>query len=342
MTGYTAKKAIESAVEKAKSRSSKDKLSDIDIHGIADQRQKYIATIGSGKEAYRKVLDKLSPKSSIWTAITEDSQKTVEILKELVKKLEAEDPKSSIDLIKKLNTKGSALYQSAYDAYYLKSTATMSYIRELENNITFKVGDRTLKDIECDLVAINREFDKVAVLKNKVDKSYDELVVTTEPIILGTKGNEVDLGRMIISLKLKEDRGSKVTAEKPNIAQGYYHPHIDTVGNLCSGDYANYLVKLRQTNHLFDYFVAIRQILRTYNSDSPYLDLEEWLDKLTCGCCGTDNIDKSTSTDCDYCDADLCDKCWKTCSVCDFTNCKKCMPGTSHRCKKCREAGKTK
>ena len=169
--------------------------------------------------------------------------------------------------------------------------------------------------------------------------------VTTEPVTLG----DVYLGPFKIQLDIKEI-GSiapadcfRVEAVDPHpaaSAPAMVHPHVSG-GRLCTGDATAPLSAALRDSRFCDFFIMIRSVLETYNPDSPYVRLEEWVGE-PCYDCGR-YVSGNESIRCPCCNRLFCLDCIKRFSCYGFKLCLGCLKETDHvkyaKCSNCPDAG---
>lgn len=183
------------------------------------------------------------------------------------------------------------------------------------------------------------------------------LSVTTAPIEL----EGVYLGPFAIRLKVNElDRiprrsGFDCVATDPHPASSddsVTHPHVSHDG-LCTGDATTSLYAALHSGRLGDFFLIVRQVLSTYNDQSPYIPLDQWEgnrcaecgytvgeeDRCTCLNCEQDfcrecvsrcvscrdMVCRSCQKTCPSCDSVVCDSCLDTCAACGRDCCESCL-----------------
>ena len=158
------------------------------------------------------------------------------------------------------------------------------------------------------------------------------LSVSTEPIEL----DGVYLGPFEIELMLGElssvsrRQPFQVLALDPNpaaSAEHVTHPHVSD-NNLCAGDATTALMAALETGRICDFFLIVRQVLSTYNPESPYVSLEQW-DGESCHDCGCVMYDDCRGY-CENCGHDFCDECTTYCRSCDETRCLGCVTTCDH------------
>lgn len=179
-----------------------------------------------------------------------------------------------------------------------------------------------------DLVALNAEFGEL-----EYDPDDQTLAVTTGPIVL----EGVNLGRFQIVLhtdRLRIRTPYDVVALDPNpaaVRPETTHPHVDHE-RLCEGEGATSIRRALEQGRLFDFFLLVRQILTTYNSGSPYVELSAWEGRV-CSDCAASTSEDDLST-CGGCNDVLCSDCGMSCSDCGTIRCAAC----GERCRDCGES----
>ena len=106
-----------------------------------------------------------------------------------------------------------------------------------------------------------------------------------------------------------------IHALEPNPAEGrpeVVHPHVDR-HRLCEGDASMPIRRALDDGRLADFFALVRSVLRTYNPDSPYVELADW-DAVVCFDCG-DRCPSDDAATCEVCDRQMCRDCWVWCEV---------------------------
>lgn len=201
----------------------------------------------------------------------------------------------------------------------------------------------SLRLLEEELRGLEDEFAHV-----RFDLKLKEVCVRTERMVL----EEIDLGPFEIRLEvgqLATDQPYRVIAldPEPSGAHGdVTHPHLQR-DRLCEGEGKQAIARAIAEGRLGDLFVAIRQILRTYNADSAYASLDDW-NGLPCIECG-DRIPVEDETLCDNCSSSLCDGCCRGCERCSVLLCGNCTYGCDEcdsRCcddcvTECEQCGRT-
>ena len=167
------------------------------------------------------------------------------------------------------------------------------------------------------------------------DKAENTVSVVTESIAL----EDVYLGPFRIQLELDKlselyaDRPYHVVALNPNPVatdEEVTHQHISGE-KLCEGDGCVAIRTALEQGRLSDFFTMVRNILNTYNPDSPYIALYDW-DGDPCYDCGYVTSRDNTYY-CSYCDHSYCEQCSTCCRCCDET----CCLGCSEQCPHCED-----
>ena len=187
----------------------------------------------------------------------------------------------------------------------------------------------SVSDIHADLVALFDEFDVV-----RFNRRERTISVTTEPIEL----DGIYLGPFEIRLDwgdledghIQNYRVIAIDANPAATNDSVTHPHIDGEA-LCEGEGRQPIRRALEQGRLLDFFVIIANLLRTYNSDSPYVSLSDW-HGVECSDCGTTVCDDERWT-CEKCDTTVCGECYSNCPECDGIFCDACVT----RCEGCDE-----
>jgi hypothetical protein len=216
----------------------------------------------------------------------------------------------------------------------------VEWLRSQGDAITPVPGLSLLMD---ELRELRVEFDEVTI-----DFSANRIAARTEPLVL----EEVHLGPFSIELHLDQLSGEpgsdcfECIAIEPNPAENnsaVTHPHVQD-GGLCAGE-ATLPIRLALTQgRLFDAFMLVAGVLRTYNAQSPYVSLDHW-NGSPCPECG-DSCDDDDTRYCESCDRYLCENCSGCCEVCDASCCRSCLerdpvsgtsccPSCRHTCRTC-------
>jgi hypothetical protein len=185
-------------------------------------------------------------------------------------------------------------------------------------------------EIYSDLVAIDEEFDEL-----DFNLRQCQLSVTTERIVL----EGVDLGPFEIQLTWarlfeRDPLPYRILAKDPHPAESrasVTHPHVmDEL--LCEGDGKYAIRRALREGRLLDFFTLVANILRTYNSSSPFVELAVW-QGTSCSDCGRRVCDEE-SYSCQRCGEVVCGDCESLCGHCEESYCSACVEA----CAACRES----
>ncbi|TWT56432.1 hypothetical protein [Allorhodopirellula solitaria] len=169
-----------------------------------------------------------------------------------------------------------------------------------------------------EIQALRGEFDAVTI-----ERSIQRLTVTTSSIVL----DGVLLGSFEIRLNwkyIKESSPFDVIALEPNepaSGEGVTHPHVQS-DSLCEGEGSDAIRRALDEGRLYDFFCIVDQILRTYNSGSAYVQLDDW-NGVNCRSCG-DTVDSDQALACSNCETELCMECSTCCDSCCERYCEEC------------------
>ncbi len=185
------------------------------------------------------------------------------------------------------------------------------------------------REILGGLQALRDEFESV-----EFDLRHKLIRVTTDPIEL----EGLYLGPFEIELNLlRRDNGGsaryRVVARDPQPSRrnsDVTHPHVHSE-QLCEGEGQAPIQRALVTGRLYDFFVVVMNILRTYNSSSPHVPIEKW-DGMSCHGCG-DFISDDDYSACTRCGVESCRDCSTYCSICEDQVCQECAA----RCPGCDE-----
>lgn len=151
--------------------------------------------------------------------------------------------------------------------------------------------------------------------------------------------NDIDLGPFEIRLSIREIGSSsryRVLALEPNPCaddSDTPHPHVHHDG-LCEGDGNLAIQRALAEGRLLDFFVLVRQVLRTYNASSAYHSLEDWF-ATPCADCGH-SVRDDERYECERCGSGLCGTCVSSCGNCGQTTCADCTsPCAACSCRRC-------
>lgn len=183
------------------------------------------------------------------------------------------------------------------------------------------------RDVFRDLLALREEFAAV-----NYDRSSHQLRVRTEEIEL----EDIELGPFEIRLdldRLHDDPVYRVVALAPNppvSRQEVTHPHVMD-GIVCEGEGRAAIRRTLADGRLWDFFQLIASVLRTYNEESPYIELVDWYNE-PCHDCGVLTHPDNTVTCCG-CETSLCYECDTACRGCGEGFCSGCLSA----CPRCEE-----
>ncbi|HJN10756.1 MAG TPA: hypothetical protein QF564_18870, partial [Pirellulaceae bacterium] len=176
-------------------------------------------------------------------------------------------------------------------------------------------------DIYADLVALRKEFDEV-----RFDRRERTLTVTTEPIEL----DGINLGPFEIRLDWSNlidghpgnYRVVAIDANPASTNDTVTHPHVQDEA-VCEGEGRQPIRCALEQGRLLDFFVIVGNLLRTYNSGSPYVSLSDW-HGVECADCGATACDDERWT-CEKCQTTVCGECYFSCPGCDSICCNTCV-----------------
>ncbi|HET6423246.1 MAG TPA: hypothetical protein VFG20_06155 [Planctomycetaceae bacterium] len=206
----------------------------------------------------------------------------------------------------------------------------------------------TAAQVYRDLAGLQDEFEFV-----DIDSRARTVTVRTDRIML----DDVDLGPFAIVWSWgNPDDSLRVIAEepqRPDYPEDLTHPHVRE-DELCVGDGQAALDQAFRSGRLFDAFLILRQILKTYNPHSAYASLWRWTGRVCRGCAGSVSEDESWSCEtcgevfcgdcsqcCDACGDPVCQGCSSLCSDCETRICSRCRAVVDGRrlsvCQACYE-----
>lgn len=182
----------------------------------------------------------------------------------------------------------------------------------------------TTGDIYQDLLAVENEFDEV-----EYDLRGRWLSVTTEPITLeniylGPFEIRLDWGRPVLG----DACSYRVIATDPHPAESrdnVTHPHVMDE-HLCEGDSRQAIRQALRQGRLLDFFTLVAGGVRTYNPESPFVELSLWYGG-TCSDCGAFVDEGEDCYVCQKCEATICGGCEVVCCGCDDSCCSGCITG---------------
>ena len=179
----------------------------------------------------------------------------------------------------------------------------------------------SVRELYAELWSLEEEFGEL-----QLDLRAQTISVITEPIEL----EGVYLGPFEICLDYGNQNtdGSlhyRVIAREPHPAftnDCVTHPHVQSEV-VCEGDGRLAIRRALEQGGLFDFFTMVASLLRTYNSDSPYVAISDW-DSVECTECA-DVIAANEQIRCENCEITLCTECAQDCSDCDCPFCHECF-----------------
>jgi hypothetical protein len=168
--------------------------------------------------------------------------------------------------------------------------------------------------------------------------------------VAGVELDHVWIGDLEVTLSLSEFdvRVSNLSADASS-HNGHPHPHVNTNGAICWGEHEATARAFHAAGDFLPLRDLIENLLRTYNSASPYISLEDWVDGPREKChecserCDSDDLAFSQSLD-DF----LCEYCRRYCEHCndyvrdrdydtDLDACIACVERNSGSCRLCGE-----
>ena len=195
---------------------------------------------------------------------------------------------------------------------------TIQSIETLQRRSRSKVKPTTAS-IFKEILALRDEFESVTIDPNK-----QSLTVETSSIVL----EGVYLGSFEIRLSWKcilQSSPYDVIAVDPNPASSSddtTHPHVQS-DSLCEGEGSDAIRRALDEGRIYDFFCVVDQILRTYNSSSAYVQLEDW-EGVCCKACG-DSVQTDEACACGKCETELCTDCSSCCDACSDRYCTECV-----------------
>ena len=187
----------------------------------------------------------------------------------------------------------------------------------------------TPRQIYADLVELEVEFGGL-----DFDLRERRISVTTEPIEL----EGVYLGPFAIQLHWGGQGSARrhsyrIIAQDPHPAdsrQDVTHPHVaDEV--LCEGEGKYAIRQALEQARLLDFFTLVAGVLRTYNAESPFVELALWRG-VSCDDCGA-VVDEGDAYRCQACEDTICGGCESCCARCEESHCASCI----RSCPDCEE-----
>ncbi|QDV55354.1 hypothetical protein Mal33_13250 [Rosistilla oblonga] len=177
----------------------------------------------------------------------------------------------------------------------------------------------TASSIFLDIEGLRGEFEGVSI-----DRANQRLTVRTSGIVL----ESVELGSFEIRLNWKHVKDSSpfdviaVDSKCCAANDSVTHPHVQA-DSLCEGEGADAIRRALDEGRLFDFFCIVDHVLRNYNPDSAYVQLDDW-NGVNCKACG-DNVDRDEVIGCCKCETELCPDCSTSCESCMDRFCSECI-----------------
>ena len=190
------------------------------------------------------------------------------------------------------------------------------------------------------------EFDHVWGLVparfEKVELFDWAVIAVTTPVVIEHEGVGYELGRFKITIPFDlSEHLVVVSVDHPTENTDYPHPHVSTDGSVCWGNLSGSAAECRASGDIFHQLVLTDRLLRSYNSGSPYAEIQrwdpDWEDEDRYERCVEDAVPYS---DCIHCSDDCCpywsarhERCWEdvgeeleplerctSCAICDHHN----------------------
>jgi hypothetical protein len=193
-----------------------------------------------------------------------------------------------------------------------------------------RISMPTVRSIYDELRQVQEDFDEFTF-----DLKTNRLSVETPSVELeGTYLGPFEIQIEITNLwKHANNLSYRVIAREPHPAssnEDVTHPHVSGE-RLCEGEGAAAITMALHEGRLYDFFTLVTNILNTYNPDSAYVSLENWVSR-TCYECGGEMSEDEVYI-CQRCGNEFCESCSSYCRCCDSTVCLNCMD----RCAICGE-----
>ena len=93
--------------------------------------------------------------------------------------------------------------------------------------------------------------------------------------------------------------------------------------SLCEGEGSDAIRRALDEGRIYDFFCIVDHVLRNYNPDSAYVQIEDW-NGISCKACG-DNVDEDDAVGCCKCETELCLDCSTMCESCVDRFCSECI-----------------
>ena len=168
--------------------------------------------------------------------------------------------------------------------------------------------------------------------------------VTTDSISLAHDGNEFEFGAFRIVLSLNDySNGApspfNVASPDPRRPDhcSHIHPHVGVSGGLCEGNAELPIKNALNEGRIYDFFNIVYNTLNSYNLESPYVELEAWLNShfKSCEGCG----DRARTDYCSQCGNEFCENCRRFCGLGDRYLCVSCTQSAEDGCDECENLG---
>lgn len=117
----------------------------------------------------------------------------------------------------------------------------------------------------------------------------DIVAFLTPPITLRDVNHDAgvdqscDMGRYIVAYRPKQAHIAVYKYKDNVVYGGYYHPHVGESGSICWGNAAEVATSSLKNNQPSRALTALRTLLQTYNDDSPYASLHNFIDAFELG-----------------------------------------------------------
>jgi len=155
----------------------------------------------------------------------------------------------------------------------------------------------------------------IANLGEETEIIYQEgmvkFVYETDPIHLEYDDYQLELGEFEIKICYTETQEPFIEAHalNPNPSEdgNYEHPHTSD-GLICLGKAKDKVEYMLNSGMITELIILIEILLKTYNPDSPYRTIEEWIKEYECIECGK-NMRSDEYNKCIKCDRIICDDC---------------------------------
>jgi len=142
----------------------------------------------------------------------------------------------------------------------------------------------TAEDIYRDILALHDEFEDVSWERRQQTLGARTEPIELEGVHLGEFGIRLDWGNLVNG----HPENYCVVALDPHPAssnESVTHPHVQDK-DVCEGDGRIPIRTALEQGRLMDFFLVVRNLLRTYNSGSPFVSLDEWYG-ANCSDCGS-------------------------------------------------------